>query len=88
MPVGTLKAIVVCASGSPEALPCPAGTGPSVAQAYVLDASQSSAFEAALAPVNPADAAIFWSAGFVLPLLLYITPRIYAEIIAMVRRGL
>jgi hypothetical protein len=88
MATGTVQTIVVCAASSTPAAPCPAGQAPATFSAYVLDPAQALYFDAVTAPFDYGVAMSFWTAAFITTLVLYVTPRILGEIIAMVRNNL
>ena len=98
---GTIQTILVCraaagqgfaplspvdSAGIPVAL-CPVGAQLYAGQAYVLNASQQQAIEAAMGPFDYAYASAVWSLAFTTVVGLYLVSHGISLVLQMIRRG-
>lgn len=87
MAVGQVMNVVVCTSGTPARVPCPAGQTTKVVQAYVIDPSQQNNFEAATAPFDYGYASGIWALAFSTVVGLYFVSHGIGLVLGMIRRG-
>lgn len=64
MALGFVREVVVCVAGYPDAAPCPAGSGPTVIPAYVLDPASASVLDVIGAPLDVGQSGAFWALAF------------------------
>ena len=87
MTVGTIQTLVVCVPGTHTQSPCPTGMVLSTMQAYVLDSSQQSTWEAVTGPFDYSYAAGLWSLAFTMVVGLFLVSRSAGTILEFIRRG-
>lgn len=95
MALGTVQSVVVClpaagATAQDQAV-CPPLSGqfyvPKVTSAYVIEASQGAALDAALAPVDYAVAGGFWAFGLSTVVMSYLLAHAVGVVLGFVRRA-
>ena len=64
MPLGFVRSLVTCVSGFPEAAPCPAGSGPTVVQGYVVEPASASVLDVMSAPFDSAQSLSLMGTAF------------------------
>lgn len=93
MPSGSLQNIIVCVptQTGPSVAPCATLSGvkqkPVMQIAYVIDPASADLFDAAVEPLDPADVAMVWSAGFSFVLLFFLIARGAGTVLNLIRKG-
>lgn len=95
MPKGSLQSVLVCtpsnAATAAQQAVCPKIGAqfyvPSKVQAYLLDPSQQSQLDAALAPFDYANASAIWGVAFTSVVSLYFVAHGIGQILGLIRRG-
>jgi len=84
MSIGNNTLIIVCSANAVAAAPCPAGTGPTVTEAYILSNTAAQYIEPSAAPFDPATAVSFWGIAMSAVLLCWFTAWAAKQIIKAV----
>ena len=83
--VGAVKTVLVCEPSAAPAAPCPAGSAPVFAQAYLIEPGSASYIDAVTTPFDYTQAAAYWSSAFVFTLTLYVVARSWGFLARMFR---
>lgn len=86
MSSGSVQSVIVCAPAAEALSPCPAGTAPTVVQAYLVHPDSANLFDAAIGPYDYTNASQYFAASFVFVFSLYLGARVFGMLIDMVRR--
>lgn len=82
---GSVQTLLVCVPDEVGAAPCPAGSAPSILQAYVIHPSQGANIQAQFAPFDYAKAGEIYSFAFCSVVLLWATTKGIGAVINMVK---
>lgn len=85
MSAGTQQIVLICAPGAAAASPCPAGTGPAISNAYLLDTTAASWVEDYSAPFSFAQAGMIASASLSTVLLCWFIAYLVKQVVKAVR---
>jgi hypothetical protein len=82
---GSLESVLVCKAAGSTVDPCPAGQAPAIVSAYILDVSAQSGMDAALAPIDFAQASVFWGLAFALVLAVWSLAHLFRQVNRAIR---
>lgn len=79
--LGATEVVLVCrtAADGVTVSPCPSGQAPVSVQAYMLDTSAQTSLEASLAPIDFAEAGLFWGLSFGLVLSVWSLAHMFRQ---------
>lgn len=83
--LGSVQSVIACLPAAETVAPCPAGTAPSVLNAYLIEASAQPQFEASFAPIDFVQASSFWSIAFVAVISLWALSQVFRSVRRAIR---